>query len=287
MRDGIEGKTMSVELPEAQILAAQMRKELPGKTIKSCQLADCEKLQRSGMVNKDIRDFDGLIGGSVESVSSRGSTILVKLDNGMNLVLTPEYGGIILYHTSADTLPEKFHLKLSFDEGTFLTVRQTSMGCINAVPDEGLEQNYVYKRDFLGGPSPTDEDLTFDRFSELLGGNNRMLKSVMIGKDAMVVGVSNSTFQEIAYKARIHPKRKAANLDDERRALYEAMKEIVGNRIRQGGKDDFVDLYGKSGDYKPVMGPHMMNKLCPVCGTAIDKLSIGGGPTYFCPSCQK
>jgi len=35
------------------------------------------------------------------------------------------------------------------------------------------------------------------------------------------------------------------------------------------------------------MGPNMKGEGCPVCGTQIDRLSIGGGQVYFCPVCQK
>jgi len=85
---------MSVELPETLILATQMKEELPGKIIKSYHLKDCEKLQRIGMVNKDTSVYERLVGGKVASVTSRGNTILTKLDNSMNLVLALEYGGI-------------------------------------------------------------------------------------------------------------------------------------------------------------------------------------------------
>jgi len=73
---------MSVELPEAQILAQQMNKELPGKCVKSYELKDYQKLQKIGFVNKDTRAFDNLVGGRIEVVSPRGNVIRVKLDNG-------------------------------------------------------------------------------------------------------------------------------------------------------------------------------------------------------------
>ena len=90
---------MSIELPEAKIFAEQMDQALRGKCVKSCQLQDCERLQKIGMLNKDITSFDQLVNGKIESVISRGNAIRVKLDNGMNLLLAPEYGGKILYHT--------------------------------------------------------------------------------------------------------------------------------------------------------------------------------------------
>ena len=89
---------MSIELSEARILALQMEKEIKGKRIKSCQLKDYERLQKIGMLDKDLKSFDQLSSGKIESIISRGNVIRVKLNNGMNLILGPEYGGKIFYH---------------------------------------------------------------------------------------------------------------------------------------------------------------------------------------------
>ncbi len=279
---------MSIELPEAKIFAEQMDRALRGKCVKSYQLQDYERLQKIRMLNKDIESFDQLVNGKIESVISRGNAIRVKLDNGMNLLLAPEYGGKILYHTREKTGPTKFHLKIDFNDGTMLTVRLTSMGLIHAVNDNVLERTYVFRRDFNPEMlSPIDEIFTFERFSQLVADNNRMLKTVLVGKDAVLVGLSNSAFQDIVYRAKLHPKRRASELgEDERRALYDAIKRVLQERIRLKGKDQFYDLYGHPGGYTPAMGPHMKQQDCPICGTPIAKLSVGGGHVYLCPKCQ-
>lgn len=279
---------MSIELPEAKILAEQMNNELRGKRIKSCHLQDYERLQRIGMLDKDTKTFDQLVNGKIESVISRGNVIRVKLDNGMNLILGPEYGGKIFFHTSEKAVPRKFHLKVDFSDDTALTVRLTSMGLIHAMKDNDLERSYVFRRDFNPEVlSPIDDEFTFERFAKLLADNNRMLKPVLVGKDAVVVGLSNSAFQDILYRARLHPKRKASELNkDERRALYDAIRFVLQERIRLNGKDQFYDLHGNQGDYTPAMGPDMKQQICPVCGAPIEKLNVGGGHVYFCPNCQ-
>jgi formamidopyrimidine-DNA glycosylase len=280
---------MSIELPEAEILAKQMNEVLRGKRVRTILLRDYERLQKLGFINKDTKSFDRLVGGKIESIESRGNVILVKLDNKMNLVLAPEYGGVILYHASGKTLPDKFHLRVDFREDTTVTVRLTGMGVINALEDNELNHSYVYRRDFSDVPSPVDADnFTFERFSELLANKNVALKSVLVGKDAILVGLGNSAFQDIVYRAKLHPKRKASELSkDERLALYDAIRRVVQERIKYGGKDQFLDLNGKRGRYVPAMGPNMKQKTCPSCGTTIEKLSLGGGQIYYCPKCQK
>jgi formamidopyrimidine-DNA glycosylase len=279
---------MSIELPEAKILAEQMNKELRNKRIGSYRLRDCERLQKTGFINKDTKAFDQLVNREVESVTSRGNVILMKLDSKMNIILAPEYGGEIFYHSCETTVPQKYHLRIDFSDKTVLTVRFTSMGGVRVLKDDELTSSYVFKRDFNPEMlSPVDENFTFERFSELLADNNRALKPVLVGKDAVLVGLSNSAFQDVVYRAKLHPKRKASELNlNEQKALYNAVKLVIRERLRLNGKNQFLDLYQKQGGYAPAMSPNMRKKDCPVCGTPIEELSLGGGKVFVCPKCQ-
>ncbi|MCW4014778.1 MAG: hypothetical protein NWF06_00230 [Candidatus Bathyarchaeota archaeon] len=278
---------MSVELPEAMILAEQMNHKLKGKRVTSWLVKDCERLQKIGMMDKDPKSFNQLLDAKIESVTSRGNVIRVKFDNNTNLIFGPEYGGEIFYHVDDKTVP-KFHLRVDFNDGTVLTVRLTSMGVIELRKDNDLNSSYVYKRDFDPNKlSPVDEDFTFERFSKLIVDQSRMLKAVLVGKDAAVVGISNSTFQDILYMAKIHPKRKASELDiTEKHRLHDAIKFVVTERLKLKGKDNFRDFYGIKGGYTAAMGPNMKEQTCSECGTSIEKLSLGGGHVYLCPKCQ-
>ena len=279
---------MSIELPEATILSEQMNQTLKEKQIKSYHLQNCERLQKIGMMDKDLTTFDRILGQTIVSVTSRGNVIRLELSDKMNLILAPEYGGKIFYHATINSAPSKYHLKVEFEDDTVLTVRLTSMGLIHVAKDNELENLYVYRRDFnenIG--SPLDPEFTFDRFAEIFSEKNKMLKPVLVGKDAIVVGLSNSAFQDIIYRARLHPKRKAATLTrEEKQALFNAMQFVLHKRLKLNGKNQFYDLYGNQGGYVPAMGPHMKQESCRICGTQIVKLSVGGGSVYLCPQCQ-
>jgi formamidopyrimidine-DNA glycosylase len=279
---------VSIELPEALILSQQLSRELQGKTVKSWQVKDCERMQRIGMLDKDMTSFNLLVGGKVTAAVSRGNAIRVNLNNGSSLILAPEYGGHIFFHPSKKDVPSKFHLKVDFNDSSALTVRLTSMGHFSALKDSDLERSYIYRRDFNPAiASPIEEAFTFKRFSQLLTEANRALKSVLVGKDAIVVGLSNSAFQDIIFRAKLHPKRKASDLmASERQALFDAIGLVLRERIRLKGKTQFLDLYGVKGRYEPAMGPNMKQRPCPTCQTPIEKLSVGGGHVYLCPKCQ-
>ncbi len=276
---------MSIELTEANILAGQMNEEIVGKTIASYQVQNPGQLQQKGFISKNP-ELEQLVGKKVLSVKSRGNTILVKLSDGWNLVLAPEYGGIIQLHKLQAELP-KFHLKLDLQDSV-LTVTLTGMGCIQAVQDAFLQNNYLYRRDFSDILNPLEADFTYERFKEKLDSRKQNIKAALVGKTAVIVGVSNSAFQDIIYRAKISPKRNTGTLTgEEKKALYNAIVEMVIDRLEAEGKDQFTDLHGKPGLYKPKMGSNQRDQTCPTCGTKIEKISHGGGQVYVCPTCQK
>jgi len=278
---------MSVELPEAHILAEQMMAALPGRRVNRVELRDCDKLQRMGFVNRNLDDFNMLVGRTVEAVSSRGNTVRVSMDDEVNLLLAPEYGGLVLFHSDGVDAATRRHLLVSFEGGEALTVRLTSMGLVHAARDSDLAGSYMYRRDFMGGLSPLEEGFTLERFTGLVSGVSRGLKHVLVGKDAVLVGLGNSAFMDIIYRAGLHPKRRASSLSPEEAGrLFEAVRGLVGERLSLGGKDEWVDLHGRRGGYTPRMGPNMMGRACPVCGSGVERIQHGGGAVYLCPVCQ-
>jgi len=278
---------MSVELPEAKILAEQMNQVLKGKKVGSHEVQDSEKLQRIGFMNRDLADYDILDGQTMLGAESGGNTVHLRLSGDANLVISPEYGGRVQHHEAGENLPS-YHLKLGFTDGSALTIRLTNMGVVSAVETGDLEKRYTYRRDFRGAASPDSPEFTYTYFKDVFSSQNRALKPLLVGKDAVMVGVSNSAFQDIIYRARLHPKRKASSLtEDETRGLYDAVKALVEERLSLGGKDEWIDLHGKHGGYTPRMGPNMKDRSCPRCGAAIQRLAHGGGHVYLCPECQK
>ena len=278
---------MSVELPEAKILAEQMNQQVLGKQVTSCETQESKGLQRIGMLEPDLTVFDQLVGAKIEKISSRGNVIAVEFDNKLVLVVGLEYGGELFYFPNSDDV-SRFHVNLVFADNTALTIRLTSMGVIQLLDDDSLDMSYVYKRDFdMQKMSALDDEFTFQKFSDVFAQKNKMLKAVLVGKDAIIVGISNSTFQDILYRAKLHPKRKASQLSaDETQRLFDAIKFVVNERVRLNGKEDFADMYQKHGGYVAAMGPHMKEQYCPECGTIIQKLSHGGGHVFLCPVCQ-
>jgi formamidopyrimidine-DNA glycosylase len=279
---------VSIEAPEAYIWATQMSRELVGKQVASFALRNCEKMQKIGCINRDASAFNQLIGKRIVSITSRGVVSLLKLEPDVNLLLAPEYGGRVLYHKQASESPINAHFTAAFTDGSSFSVSLTGLGGFQVFRDTDLSCSYVYRRDFSDVPSPlSEEEFTLQRFSNGLAARNANIKAAIVGKDALVVGLSNCSFQDILFHAKIHPKRKASSLTKvERVALFGAARFVVTERVRLGGKNQFIDFYGVKGRYIPPMGPNVKGMPCSSCGATVEVLSLGGGQVYFCPKCQ-
>jgi formamidopyrimidine-DNA glycosylase len=276
---------MSLEGPEIHILANQMNKELSGKTITSYEVQNSQQFQQKGFVSTNPV-LDHLIDHKILYITSRGNTILVKLDNQWNIVIAPEYGGKIALHIPQTPL-SKFHLKIDL-QTTILTIHLTGMGCIHALEDPFLKNSYLYNRDFSSILNPFETNFTLENFIQQLDNKKQNIKAALVGKTAALVGISNSTFQDIIYQAKIHPKRNTNTLTpEEKRNLYTAITQIIKERLNAGGKNQFTDLYGKPGQYTPKMGPNKKEQTCTICKHLIEKIGHGGGHVYLCSTCQK
>ena len=111
---------MSIEIPEAYILQNQMLDVLVGKTVSDCEMQDYEKAQKTGFINQNIDDFQRLIGKEIEKVEIKGSSVIIRLHDAMNLMIAPEYGGKYFYHENTSEIPKKWHMKISCILSTFM-----------------------------------------------------------------------------------------------------------------------------------------------------------------------
>lgn len=231
-----------------------MNKELAGKTVAACELQNCTNYQRLGFVNTYLSDFDKLIGQKVASVVSRGNTIKMQLQGGMNLLLAPEYGGIIRIHPNPKGTPKKYTLKLCFTDQTALTVTLTGMGIIHALTDTELSGSYVYRRDFSGTASPTEPTFTPEQFSRSLEGKNVNLKTALVGKDAVIVGLGNAAFMDILYRAHLHPKRKATELTPLEKKAALRIHPANGHRTHTARRQ--IPVHGPLRQTRPIPPAH-------------------------------
>lgn len=274
------------ELPEVLILARQINDTLQGKIVRRGQLGSSP--HKFVWYNRTHTEFEALTAGkNVGNASARGKWLFIPLEPGYVLLLG-EFGGKMLYHAPGSGMPGKYHLCLEFADGSLLTVMTRLWGAIEL--HEGGSQ---HEREYIQGMcvTPVDEAFTYDYFCNLIEltsqEKKRSLKSLLT-QDQLIPGLGNAIAQDIQFRARLHPRRSIDELcADQSRSLYAAVVETVAEVVRQGGRYDEVDLFGKPGGYVRLMDRNTLGQPCPECGCPIQKTQYLGGACYFCPDCQK
>ena len=191
------------------------------------------------------------------------------------------------YHAKGEKRPIKHQLLLEFADGSALSATVQMWG--------GL---FCFKRGQAGGfpdyhiaqqkASPLSD--TFDRhyFDQLFDANTGKLSAkAFLATEQRIPGLGNGVLQDILWTAKIHPKRKMAELSAaEIDAMYAAVKSVLLEMTRQGGRDTERDLFGCAGKYRTVLSKYTVDTPCPICDTPIRKEAYLGGSIYYCPGCQ-
>jgi formamidopyrimidine-DNA glycosylase len=273
------------ELPELVTLASQVNASLRGRTVRSGSLGN--KPHKFVWYNRSPEEFARLTAGRrIGLAHARGRWLFIPLEPGYVLLLG-ECGGRMLFHPPDALLPDTFHLRLDFEDGSALTVTTAMWGAME-LWEAGAEQDRQYIRDMR--PTPVDPEFTVDYFTrlvdEVLRGEKRSVKGLLT-QDQLIPGLGNAIAQDILFRARLHPRHPLAALDDDRRrALHEAIVTTVREAIDLGGRYDERDLFGNPGGYVRRMDAAAAGHPCPACGTTVEKIQYLGGACYLCPSCQ-
>jgi formamidopyrimidine-DNA glycosylase len=273
------------ELPEYVTLARQMSDTLQGKTVQCGQLGNSP--HKFLWYNRSPEEFERLSQGkTVGQARARGRWLFLPLEPGYVLVLG-ECGGKVLYHPPGSRVPKKYHLYITFDDGSFLTATTQMWGAMELYA-QGEEQD----REYIKGmrPTPADPEFTFVYWNALLDDlipEKKRSAKALLTQDQVIPGLGNAIAQDILYRARLHPRHPIDELDaGQRQALYDAIVATVREVIAQGGRYDETDLYGRPGGYVRLMDKNASGNPCPECGTVVEKINYLGGACYFCPSCQ-
>jgi len=271
------------ELPEIYNLADQMNYELAGKTISGVQVVQ-EKC-----LNVAACDFaEILVGGRVESATSKGKWVVTRLsrgDQGSWLLFNLGMGGNVVLHEDDEALPEKYQARIDFSDGRVLTISFWWFGYIHAVRDGELVSHKMTAD--LGLTPLRDPGFTEEHFLGLLEGRRGSVKSFLTDQ-RNVAGIGNVYIQDMLFRARMHPNRRLQTVTDaDKSLLYRSMIETLEESVRLGGLAYENDLHGRAGGFKDFLVGYREGKPCPACGATIQKVKTGSTASYICPNCQR
>lgn len=275
------------ELPELETLRRELEKEAVGKRFKAPEVVGTKAIKHNG--SKKVFQTR-LEGAKVKSVDRKGRHLVANLDNGEVLVLDLGPSGRLEKVVPKSVAPKGTSVVLSFTQG----------GQIRLVDPAGLAEAYVVASDQLkvevpdivnGGLDPVADAVSWTSFARALLARSAKLKAVLMDPD-VVAAIGPIYSDEILWEAGLRHDRTSDSLSSQEirrlfRALVETLHEAVKHRGTTVGDHDFVDLYGKEGNYQNELKVFAREgEPCRRCRASIVKGRFANKPLYYCEACQ-
>lgn len=203
-----------------------------------------------------------LVGHEFVSAHRRGKFLWLATDDGPTLGLHLGMAGAIVLEAPAEK-PVWDRFTVEFEDGSRFALRdRRRLGRAVLNPDF----------DHVG---PDAADVGRDEFRRLIGAGHTAVKARLLDQGA-ISGVGNLLADQTLWQARISPQRPTSELSTEDLDhLRRQLRAAVRYAIRRGGVHTgrFVEVRGREG-------------ACPRCGHALERATVGGRTTYWCPVCQ-
>jgi len=272
------------ELPEVETIVADLRPHLAGRTIVRCELAFPTIVR-----HPEPEEFvDSVAGMRIEAVDRRGKYILLRLQQGVSLVVHLGMTGQLRLVDPVTPLEKHTHAVFTLDDGRHLRYRDPRrFGRLLL----GTEESLVTARKMPRlGPEPIDPDFAAEELYRRLKRRHAPLKAVLLDQRA-VAGVGNIYADESLYRARLRPGRKASTVSKQSaRRLHEAMRESLQLAIANRGSsvDTYRDAWGEvGGQQEKLLVYGRAGEPCFTCGRPLSSVRIAGRTTVFCRHCQR
>ena len=294
------------ELPETETIARDLDGALRGAVIRSVEILREDVLRDpvSGgraLTGSAARSFSAdvrrrLTDVQVVRVHRRAKSIVVSLATADALVVTPRFTGALLLGAAEPSVPDRAAsadaesydcLRFALADGRRLTYRDIRrLGTVALCTAPQLAT-----WDAALGPEPLDPALTPERFSGIVRGSNRPVKSILMDQRRLA-GVGNIYANEACFRAGLRPARRGAAVSRARASsLLAALRVVLTESIALRGTTfrDFQDAYGGRGGFAARLQVYGRGgKPCLACGTPLREThALEGRSTVWCPACQR
>jgi formamidopyrimidine-DNA glycosylase len=139
------------------------------------------------------------------------------------------------------------------------------------------------------GEEPLGPTFTVDALELRLAGRRAPVKAALLDQRTLA-GMGNIYVDEALWRARIHPRTPALELDRASlRRLHRGIREALKTGIARQGATlrDYATPDGGRGSMQHEFRVYgREHEPCFRCGTPIEKIRLAGRGTWYCPACQ-
>ncbi len=268
------------ELPELEIVKDELHDHVLGRRVEEVIVRESKE---GGCSVGQLKS--AMEGASIIDVDRRGKVLILQLDNGYSLLIHLMMVGQLLLSSLHEGEPNDVRLVLRFEDDE-LSLGQVALKFLRLARSAELDELPELKK---LGPDPLGEGFTAEMLRAELANRRVKIKPFLLNQ-ARVAGIGNTYADEILFEARVAPSREASSLNHEEvRRLHSSIIETMQRGLKFGGSSEmaFVHLDGRKGSFQEhLQVKGRKGKPCLVCGWPIERITVGGRGTYFCPQCQ-
>ncbi len=265
------------ELPDIEAYLEALRARVLGQTLLGVRLG------HPFLLRTVEPPLDEAAGRRVVAVTRLGKRIVIGLEGDLSLVLHLMVAGRLHWSPPGATLQRGRGLAaFDFSDGSLVLTE--------AGKKRRASLHLVRGRAGLAGLDPGGLEVLEagrDRFAAALTRENHTLKRALTDP-RLFSGIGNAYSDEILHRARLSPlKLTGALTEQEIDRLREACVAVLDEwteRLRAEAREAFPE---KVTAFRPEMAVHgRFGEPCPVCGTAIQRISYAQNEADYCPRCQ-
>ncbi|RST60486.1 DNA-formamidopyrimidine glycosylase [Siminovitchia terrae] len=272
------------ELPEVENVRRSLLQLVQGKTIQGVE-ASWPKIIKQPLEVEQF--YDALRDQTIHDLQRKGKFLIFILDD-YALVSHLRMEGHYSVNQNGDPADKHTHVTFMFSDGTELRYRDVRKFGTMHLFKKGEEDKELPLAKL--GPEPFSPSFSSEYLKVEFQKTERIIKAVLLDQ-TIVAGLGNIYADEVLYKAKIHPERKAKTLTEkEIEKLSREMAQTLEDSIVAGGSsvNTYMDSMGLSGTYQERLKVYGRNgEACLDCGTILEKTKVAGRGTHFCPTCQK
>ncbi|WP_070120512.1 DNA-formamidopyrimidine glycosylase [Bacillus marinisedimentorum] len=272
------------ELPEVETVKETLKELVVGKQIAGCKVAWPKMVKHPDDAELFCLDIKGQ---TIRDVRRRGKFLKFILDDDVMLSHLRMEGRYGLFR-SAEPVAAHTHALFTFTDGTELRYQDVRKFGTLHLFKKGTEEELPPLSGL--GPEPLSESFAADDLERQFRKTSRNVKTVLLDQRA-VAGLGNIYVDEALFRAGIMPDRPAAGLTKEEvEKLHLSIKNTLSEAVDKGGSTvrSYVNTQGKIGMFQLEHFVYARNgEPCRNCGKEIEKKTVGGRGTHYCPACQE
>jgi formamidopyrimidine-DNA glycosylase len=236
----------------------------------------------------EVEQFiDALKGETIVDIGRRGKFLIIYTDQFAlvsHLRMEGKYG----LYPKEEPFDKHTHVIFHFTDDTELRYRDVRKFGTMHLYKKGEE--FVQPPLLELGPEPFSEEFTKKYLAEKLKKTNRRIKTALLDQK-LFVGLGNIYVDEALFRSGIHPERIASTLNEEEiSVLHDEIVATLSEAVTKGGSTirSYVNSQGQIGMFQLDLYAYgRKGEACKKCGTPLEKTTVGGRGTHYCPNCQR